>query len=299
MNAFSHSASFNPAEELHAIHEKREALLRVVKITQAVERLLKGMQAVLLLGQSSSAIPKQAIKAYESLSSKTAMLPTKQLKLRLDKLDAYVLGVLERILEIAGIDHELLEQSITDPHEEVKAGDTETGQLINDFRRSAQTSVALRVLLRERGATSPALKFSVPQNIIQQHIGELSTREETCRKQIEVNIESIQQATQGILLNENASDELKATLKLIQKNLQRDLKHVKAGKSIDDMPMMIEVVELQDHYQLDEPADTSNQQTEALKQDLQESTSLGKPGFFSRLKRWISSPISVCWKDIK
>lgn len=311
MNAFSHSSNFNPSEELRAIHEKREALLRIVKITQAVERLLKGMQAVLLMGQPAGSIPKQALKAYESLSGKTAMLPTTHLKARLEKLDAHVLGILEWILEHAGIESSLLEQTITDPHEAVKTSDSHTEQMLNEFRRSAQTSVALRILLRERGESSPPLKLTLPQDIIKRQITSLEAREKECRKQIESNIENIQQATQRILQNEDASEEFKATIKLIQDNLQRDLQHIQAGKSIDDLPMIIEVVELQDQYSAEEPEvspPSKNEQVAVVEgptNDVPKTTNKSpnrqrvKRGFFGKLFYWISTPLSVKWKDIE
>jgi adenylate kinase family enzyme len=292
----------SPSEQLQQIHSKRDTLQRVVKITHALERLLHGLQAVLLSGQPAARISKHALRAYEKLSEKTLILPTNQLQLRLQRLDEHVLGILERILEISGIEHDLLEQYLVSPHKAVRSDDSRIDQLIDDFKRSAQTAVALRVLLRERGVFSPPLDFNVPEPVITRQITELAQREKQCRKEIENNIQEIMRSTRRIIDDKNSSDEVKSIAETILANLQHNLKHIRAGKSIEQMPMMIEMIELGDATptasQAIPPLEPANQQMREQSVAGSGKMNVKKRKFFPRLLRYMTTPISVKWEDL-
>lgn len=293
----------SPSDELRALHKKREALVRVVKITQALERMLNGLQSALLLGRPSSKLSKHALRAYEQLGKNTAMLPTAQLKVQLDRLDKLVSGTLGKILEIASIDHHELEQHIGPHADNATSEDSMISRLIDNFRRSAQTAVALRILLRERGVSTPATDFKIPDTALNKQILQLEEREQQCRHQIEKSITDIQQTTQRIIDNESSSDEVRAIASMIQENLTRDLKHIRAGKSIDDMPMVIEVVELRDDNalpdeQVQENPETADTSDISAQERSQSSSGPGKRGFFTRLRVWGTTPMNVKWKDI-
>ena len=297
--------SGNPSEELQRIHDNRGTLLRVVKITHALERLLHGLQAVLLSRQPASLISQNALSAYEKLSEKTLVLTARQLQLRLELLDKHVLGILERILEIAGIEHDVLEQYLTSPHEDVRSDDSKIDHLIDDFKRSAQTAVALRILLRERGVTSPPLNFNVPEPVITRQIAQLEQREKQCRRDIETNIEEILQSTRRIVENTQCSNEIRSVAQSVIDNLQRDLKHIKSGKSIEEMPMVVEVVELggvppkPKTPPLPEPVQQIVSESTDSAVSLVRDTAEKNRGFFPRLFRYLTTPISVKWKDLE
>ena len=159
------SESKNIPDELVSLEHKMDTLEGLMRIAQSMERLQDSLQSVLLLGKSASRIPKSILKTFESLSEKTLTQPTKSLQATLANLDKIIKLKLNTIMSLTS------SESNQDPKSnvfqvatigEVDAEDR-IHKLVYEFKRTAQTAVALRVLLKERGV------FTKPIDITKNH----------------------------------------------------------------------------------------------------------------------------------
>lgn len=289
----------NPSLAINDLKEKRDALKKLIQITQAVGRLNMGLQATLLLGKPSSQISKRAIAAYETLSEKTRMLPAEQLKMRSARLDEMAHKTLGRILEIAAFDDNQLEQSL---HVQQGKNEEQTQSLdefLTQFRRNAQTAIAIRVLLRERGVFTPAVTWPFPEKEIKSRITLLKKKENTQRSKIKENIKTMQMDVQNILYNSNMPEELKNIAQRAQTDLGKNLNHLESGKSLDEMPITVEVIELSAVEDCEDiPQEYHPPAMDSGKTNKLQPIKNAHLGFVDKLKIWIDTPWSTSWKGI-
>ena len=171
----------NVSEELKALEHKKCALEKVMKIARAVEQLRYGLESVVLLGKPTASISHQALHIFEALSEKIRVQPTQKIQESVEKLNGVIANNLNTIMELARPENEAV------LHEQVASDDELAAyieKLIQDYRKSAQTAVALRVVLRERGVPTTPIKWSVNTVNIRTQITELNNQEHHYRNKI-------------------------------------------------------------------------------------------------------------------
>ena len=286
----------NISDELVALEKKKSALEKVMKIARAVEQLRYGLEAVVLLGKPTGSISQQAMHIFEALNEKIRIQPTQKIQETIKKLDAVIGNNLNAILELARPENEadLHEQCASD-HDLAAHID----KLIQDYRKSAQTAVALRVVLRERGETIAPLKWSVNADSIRSQITQLNKRENHYRTKVKSEIVTLQHDALIVANNENLPQTTRDSAAHMHHMLQKDLDHLNAGKDIASMPFFVEVVELKDS----EPGGAKQAQNPKTSEPtIPEKTQVvdkNKSGFVRKLWRWSTTPPSVTWKDIE
>lgn len=297
----------DPSKEIKALEGKRDALERAVKIALNIEHLHKSLEATLLMGQASADIPREALATFEKLESSTQGMPLAKLKQTLASLERAIRSKLDQILKIAEMDTDALIAS--------DSGDVHT--LLNNYRKQAQTAVALRVLLHSRGEASDATELHVPTEQIRAKLTVVAQKERAYRKVIKTEMVTMITETERMLTNPGISDSMREFLIASNDDLQNNLDHLDSGKSITSMPIAIEMIEMSENEitTLDTSPSTTTLQPDAVpevkKQTLftpmespQALTPTQQPeqkkkSVFSRIWQWATTPDEVSWKKTR
>lgn len=296
----------NISEELKALEHKKSALEKVMKIARAVEQLRYGLESVVLLGKPTGSISNQAMHIFEALSEKIRIQPTKKIQVCVKSLNATIANNLNTVIELAKPENQ------AELHEQV-ASDNELAaqidKLIQDYRKGAQTAVALRVVLRERGVPTSPVNWSVDVERIRTQLSQLASQETHYRKKVKSEIILLQHDTAAVANNANLPQPVRDSAAHMHKMLQKNLKHLDAGKDIASMPFFVEVVEMHESSPTapqDETHAESHPQQESINPQppvpraAQSAlhTQKNKPGLIHKLLRWSTTPPSVTWQDI-
>ena len=296
----------DPGQEIRALEEKRETLERAIQIALNIEQLHKSLEATLLMGQPSADIPEEALDTFENLESSTRDMPLAKLKQNLASLEKAVKAKLAGILEIADMDDDALVAS--DP--------MATHNLLNKFRKLAQTAVALRILLHIRGEATDATELHVPTEQIRAKLTVVEQKERAYRKVIKTEMVSMITESERLLSNPDISDSLREFLTTSNEDLQRNLDHLDSGKTITSMPVAVEMVEMSETEitTLDTSGSSSNSSSNSSKKNatpsVQKQTVFApqeapkpppdiqppqKKGIFRRALEWATTPDDVTW----
>ncbi|MCU7808400.1 MAG: hypothetical protein KZQ73_11110, partial [Candidatus Thiodiazotropha sp. (ex Semelilucina semeliformis)] len=214
--------------DVSIIEQKRQILEKVVDITRAIESMQESLNAVLVLGVESKDLPEDALSLYSSLSGSLRNLPVNKVKEYYSNLEILVKKQLNKILGYSGVDF-----SESDDVEFITlssdSDEEDPLELLGSFKRTAQTAVSLRVLLRKRGVQTPGSAIPVTPEVIKQHLSHLDEQENTQRGRIKTKIEEMKQEIGRMIDNPVYPDAMKSMLKDVVDNLDKDLVQLASG----------------------------------------------------------------------
>jgi len=311
----------NVADELTLLEQRRVALERLIRIGQSLEALQQGLQAVTDL-KTSSALPDAAVRTFEALGRKIRNLSDAQVKVRLDTLDAKVATKLKLVLGLA--DELQPDQAQTADGARLAV----INDLVDEFKKHAQTAVALRVLLTRRGVDVEPLALSVPEQTLRERLTFIASREHQCRGAVVQQVKQLRSDVQRLLANPSCKPTLKAVMTAVLDALQANLVHLNEGKPVSSLPTPIADIAFDttpfsgvsyvesapearpgpDESEPDVPmpvnssAATATPASSPAKNKERVPTAASpaaKPGFWRRFKNWIDTPWHVGWKDIE
>lgn len=141
-------------EDIEVIESKRQLLEQLVAVTQAIEQMQESLQAVLILGASSKEISEHALNFYNRTSNSFKNLPVTKLQEYHQNLDAVIRSQLKSILHFSDITC-CSSEAVEVLH--IAYGEENENPLlmIEEFKRTAQTAVSLKILLRKRVCPPP------------------------------------------------------------------------------------------------------------------------------------------------
>lgn len=329
----------NYTDELKTITKKRAALERLISFAKQISKMCGGLEAVQEMAKPSQ-IPKKGKFAFiGQMAHRLQPIDSDQLQDRLGKLDKAVQKELGAIIKISKTSEEQFFQLYQQSSEKEMASsyDLLVNQL-QDFKRKAQTDVAIRFVLHERGAPLTHVKFPLDQETLSGHVDTLKGREGQVRQRIRKEVTDLIADTQKMIDMPQLPEDIKSELGPLKNQLEKIVADIDAGKEIDVIPDCFEVVDMSsgDEVVMDtlpmEPEEDSEPQVAAanLKETHEENVPTKaeprakavqpppkqakaapvaqkkepqpekpKPGFFSRLKMWIFSPWNVKWKDLE
>ncbi len=290
---------------IESIKDKRLLLKRVVMITRATERMQDSLKSVLILGQPSTNIPKGLLKYYHVLSNKIKKKPTEKIRWYLTKLEDLIQANLQEIIKIATLDYG--DPESIDGFEQVEGNYSDDAMnLLTEFKRQSQTAVALKIVLQQRGVYTSGALVKVPVQEIEEHINLLEKREERQRKRLRLHIYEMHSDLSAMLNSDQYSDDLKKIFRKVMSDLEYDKEAIDKGVRIDQMQLSFEVVETGEGERKTDPVEAQKQvviETEEYLEEFDhEETAdkvLSKKGFFRILFKWLNTPWSVSWEDIK
>ena len=275
--------------DIAKLEGKRKILQQIVEITNALESMQESLNAVLVLGIASKDLPEDALNLYSSLSDSLRNLPIKQVQLYYSNLETLIKSQLDKILRYSGLDYSKDENiefiSLSSDDEEATASPL---NMLDEFKRTAQTAVSMRVLLRKRGVATPGATIPVSPEVIKKQLVDLDNQETQQRKQAEEKIDEMKADVQGMLDNPDYPDGMKEILKGVVSNLEQDKKLLMAGASLSKLSFVAEAEEI---------VDVEDVEVE----ETIEITAVAEPaegsGFSERASRWLNSPWDFSWKD--
>ena len=289
--------------ELNSITTKKKVLEQFIKISLSAERLRLGLQSTVILGKRSRLIPKKALSAYQALSEEVKHYSTKKLQDGLASLETNINQDIENVIQIAQSKEMGLESY---PDKNVQTESRNIHDIVNGFRRNSQTAVALRLVLRSRGVPTKQVTFVIPKEVIKTQIKDLELREQHCRGRIKNDIRSMQIDIENMMHNDSYPEDIRLQMRELNISLQDNLQHIEAGKNFEDMPIVIEMLEISGEPAaenvLDFAQDTEQpfQQTtaEALGDLTENKHQPDDRSLLSRSWEWLITPTKVSWQDI-
>lgn len=291
------ATDISSSEELSALQSKRTTLQKIIRIALAVERLNESLQSVVALGKPVSSTSPNIKKLMALLEQKVRLQPSVKIKETLAHLEKSIQGKLEIILEIAEMDDEQLVN--------LDADEEQVEKLLQIYAKNSQTAVALKGILHSRGEVTRVTEFSVNSDIIVKKLAEVSARERTCRNRVTLSIMTMIDDAKDLLKDSTLPEAMQNMLQVTVDNLNLDLSHIQSGKSIETMPVPIEIVEIEgdevtslesgrDKQQHFTPTETAP----ALKPE-EKKQAPKERSFFEKVMRWLSTPKNITWDDIQ
>ncbi len=275
--------------DISNIEKKREVLQQIIAVAKAVENMQESLDSVLVLGIPSKDLPQGVMDLYGTISENLKSLPVNKIEEYQENLEGIVRNQLERILSYAGIafEHDDGIELLT-----LSSDDTEGSplDLLEDFRRTAQTTVSLRVLLRKRGVATPGSQLPVPEDVIEQQLALLKVQEQHQRERAKQKIEEMQDDITEMMQNPAYPEGMKDTLRGVRENLDGDIERLDNGVAIHELSLVMDAEELvaAPLEEAPEAIEITAVVAEEPQTDLPEAAS-----------RWLNSPWSVSWHDAK
>lgn len=300
MSECANIVEVNISDELRAIEYKKRALQDIIRIADSVDKLQIGLRAALVLGKPTGNISRLALKTYIELSEKTKKLPTPKLQAIVAKLDAAVSQRLRYVVEVSKLESYLPSNQRRD-NSDIDKDKKKMDGILTEFRKNAQTSAALRIVLQERGLVPKPINYKVSEKTIIDQIHSLEKREKKYRNKIKIKIIELQDEVDRLIHQDNLPNSTIEAAKLARIELQSDLEHIMAGKPIDAMPTLFEAVEIHEvggQEASGAPHAASKDEVGApVKNQNQNLEQSG--GLLKQLWRWLTSPVSVTWDDTR
>ena len=87
----------------------------------------------------------------------------------------------------------------------------------------------------------------------------------------------------------------------LRQQISKNNEHINKGKDIEKMTYVVEIIQMGENENKETTIDDAAQSEEpdALREDQLEIEKDKKPSFLKKCNKWISTPWSVKWKDIK
>ncbi|MCU7876151.1 MAG: hypothetical protein KZQ84_04990 [Candidatus Thiodiazotropha sp. (ex Lucinoma borealis)] len=275
--------------DISALESKRLILQQIVDITKAMESMQESLNAVLVLGVASKDMPEDALNLYSSLSDSLRNLPVNKIKLYFNNLESIIKSQLEKILHYSGLDY-----SGSDDIEFISLSSDEGGDnpldLLDEFKRTAQTAVSLRVLLRKRGVATPGSPIPVSPAIIKQQLSYLEDQEQQQRSKVREKIQEMKADVETMLENPSYPDGMKQILQGVIANLEQDTKLLASGASLCRLSFVAESEEIINVE--DVQPDIEVIEIGSVAEENQDRS------FSDAASRWLNSPWDVSWNDV-
>jgi hypothetical protein len=279
-------------QDVAALEQKRQLLEQIVHIIRAIECMHESLSSVQVMGVASKGLPKEVLNLYSSISDSLRTLPIIRINEYYANLELIVTKQLNRILNYSGIDFSNQDQVafITLSSDDDAQSPVE---MLNAFKRTAQTAVSLRVLLRKRGEPTPGSVLPASAAVLEEHLNHLETQEQLQRKRIKGEIEEMKEGVTRMITNPAYPEAMKVMLREVVDNLNQDMQLLERGASVERLSFVAETEE-------NAAVDTDNLMVEEIVVDeiALPVSPITKSSFSKAAVRWLNSPWDVCWEDL-
>lgn len=305
-----HVRNTSVTHELELIKQKKTALQRLVKLTNNLNQLNQGLQSILILGKSVVAIPTRVLDSFKLLRNKLEPLPTPKLQHTLSATEIRIQNDIKQVLEITQKDDSQLDQYLSQKDEKLIDSIEESfSDYVNNFKKKAQASIAIRIVLKSRFALLNAFLLPVPESFIKKQIQTLDKRESRYRKQIKMELITIYKDVSRLLSKNSYPDEINEHLNTTRDSIIENIKYINTGKNLENLPLNFENINLssdtedpQDNedkseQQVDVPEKDDPEVVEVLEKIEELKITPMKRGIMSRLFEWSTTPLDHSWRD--
>lgn len=297
------------AEELKSLSKKRAALEQLIAFTQQICKMANSLDLVQEMVKPSQIPNKRFFPILSQLTERLKSAETPNLLRGLNKVDGELESEIHHILTLSQMSEKDFYQRFSGLSEtNMKATYELLAQQLIEFKRKAQTDVAIRYCLNRRGVMLEASKLLIPQEALGKKVDDLKRQETACKLKIENNIQALIQDTDKILNNQNYPEAIKQQVAFVRKNLEQNLAYLREGKDIEEIPVFIESVEIRHNAKTTNSLENNEDDVETQQQAPQQSkpqknqnasaSSVPEQSFFKRLKVWLTTPWNISWKSI-
>ena len=102
----------------------------------------------------------------------------------------------------------------------------------------------------------------------------------------------------ALLKNKDCPDAMKQYTAELQQQIKKNIEHLNKGRDIEKMPFVLEIIQMGEN-------DKETNDSAGIEKDISPiddattEANENKLSFFGKVERWMSTPWSVKWKDIK
>lgn len=273
--------------DISAIQDKRQVLEQIINIAQTIESMQTSLESVLILGVPSRDLPEEALNLYSSISDNLRNLPVNKIKDYLRNLEAIIRKQLEKILHYSNSDLSS-DDSVELLFISSDGSDQSPLQMLEDFKRTAQTAVSLRVLLRRRGVATEGSPLPVARKEIEHQITRLEWEEQKQRGKIRLKISEMKVDIERMIDNPAYPDGLKEILRGVNRNLENDLKNIDLGVKLSSLSFVTDADEITGIQDISTDTAEPEESGPAEQASLAESARL-----------WLNTPWDVTWEEVR
>lgn len=276
-------------QDITRLEQKKLLLQQVIDVARALETMNEGLDSVLNLEVHSRDMPQDALDLFGTISEHIKSLPTARIQEYQANLERIVQVQLQQILEFAGIDFarddaiELLTLSTEDePRTPL--------DLLNEFRRTAQTTLSLRVLLRKRGVQTGGTRLAVPRDALEAQVERLQAEEARQRVRVDEKMVDMRNDVEAMIANPAYPKGMKQLLGEVLEGLVHDHARLRNGAPLASLSFVTGSEEIVatpvDEAPDPDPANAGADEPE-------------QRSFTDRASRWLNSPWDVSWDDLR
>ena len=293
------SASPTLVQQVAQLELKRTVLRGLLQLVLTLEQLRHAIEAVMLSGASPMQLSLSDLRSIEVIRQRVAGHSNEQLRLAIESLDQLVADALQEVSRLALA---LADQ----PHASVAALEAFDPR-VNMFNRNARTAIALRALLAKRGELLPPARLNLPQEAIHARLQQVEVHEQRVRERVARHIHGMGEDLARMLANPACTAQQAAVFQAMRTSLADNLKHVRSGLSLSDLPMPIDTIDFEADVDADPSASGDAEQPvpgAAAGQviapgEVSPGVAPAASGrLLSRLKRWLNTPSHVSWRDL-
>jgi len=313
------SPSLDSNQRLRLIRRKRHALEQLIEFSKNVLQQEQALDDLLLLSKPSQSIPDKTRQDLIRLVNSQQELSDAQLQERLARVDHLVQSGARGILAFT----ENIEQ-MNSENLDIFTKIDQLKEATSRFRKRAKLAIALRLSLQERGLVTERIKLDFGQDSIGERITELKVEEKKCRKNIGAHLQEMVVDCDNLLSTGKVPEPIRDELILVKEVMLENLQHLKAGKSLDTMPVNFEIIDIEESAPMPGSTDGSPFETLSSKRphekpeeksrrqktkpsksttpniDNNKITELPpNSGFLDRLGFWLNSPWNITWRRTK
>jgi hypothetical protein len=276
-------------EDIASLEQKKLLLQQVLDVARAIETMNEGLDSVLNLEVHSKDMPQGALALFATISEHIKSLPTARIQEYQANLERLVQGQLQQILAFAGIDFE------RDDAIELLTLSTEDQprtplELLTEFKRTAQTTLSLRVLLRKRGVQTAGTPLPVPRAALEAQVERLQAEEARQRVRVDEKIVDMQSDIERMIANPAYPDGMKQLLGEVLDGLRHDRDRLRNGAPLASLDFVNGTEEIVAAPVEAMPASAPGERP---------ADEPAPRSFTDRASRWLNSPWDVSWEDIR
>ena len=230
--------------QLEGFTEKRQALERLVRLARSLTQISSGLQSLVDL-RSETGMTMPGREFLDALSLRLNKIGSDEVLSQMSSLDDRLNQDVATIVALSRADEESIDGKLQDLKSDDKSNTVlSLEEYLEEFQRRAKLAIALRMFLDQQNIKTPSIEFSFSEKDLEQELDSLRVREQICRIEARDRVSSLLEDTSEILNNPAHSQAVKGQIRKIQDQLRESITHIDNGQAIDELPVIIEEVEL-------------------------------------------------------
>ena len=305
------TSSQQNTDALKSLSDKRHALESLIKITASIQEQQKSLLELSAASNTKQDFPVSMMSHINILRDKIGNIPITDLLQKLETIEKVTESNLAHIIQLVDVEPD----DLNDGSSEFSVD--EFIERIANFKRHTQTSIGLRLILKERNVAIAPFRLPIPQAELNQHIRTLRQKEKRCIKRVRRDIVEIIKDSAKIVSDDSISEQMRECINQIKSEMEDNLTHLDNGGKIDELPTKIEnhVLESEIELQVEIFQATSDDEKINLNDNPEinkdENNSIEKNAVLDDQRRkrklsrwqvfnlWLSSPWNVSWNSLK